>query len=144
MSEKEKITIPTWIIHGVFPTEEDVKKDPSAIYCSNYHTHGLDNYGHRELCIPFPLDRETASAILNNMGFLIANEGKVFDEGLIDGTDIITNRYNLWGMSYDNDPTLYVLVPDKNHKFPHHKNCDKIFKEQLLYAKYVSEHQDYV
>lgn len=138
------LTKPTWIIHGVYPTEADLKKDKNAKYCVNYHTHGLDNYGHRELCIPFPLDKETAMNILNNMGFLIAEGKKEFKEGLIEGDEIITNGYNLWGKTFDGDPTLYIYVPDVNNKFPHDEDCDEDFKEQEKYAEYVSNSKDYV
>ena len=141
---KGLLTRPTWVIHSVFPTEYDVKKDENSKYCCNHHTHGLDNYGHRELCIPFPIEQKTAGVILNTMGYMIANGERTFEEGFIDGEGILANGYNLWGAVVNDDPTLYIFVPDVNNKFPYDEDCDESFKEQLKYMEYVSKDKDYV
>ena len=138
--KKEKITEPTWVVHCVFPEEDDITAVGEGF--GNNHTHGLDNYGHRELCMPFAIEPKVACLLLNDMGFAIVNEGSVFEEGRITG--FLKNDYDLMAISFDDDPTLYILVPDKNNKFPDDEGCEMPFLKQVDFARRISRNKDYV
>lgn len=134
----------TWIIHGVYDAglvreEKDNKKYP---YMSNFHTHGLNEYNHRELCLVLALTGKVAVGLLNDMGMRIADGETVFTEGI--RTDILSNGMDVELLSFDNDPTLYVILPDENGKLPSDKDCEEPFKFQYEYAKMLSEDEGYV
>ena len=135
----------TWIIHGVFDTEEfhKNKNGKECPFMCNFHTHGLNEYNNqRELCIVLALPGEKAAGLLNNMGLRVANNETVFTEGI--RTDILSNNMDVQLLSFDNDPTLYVILPDSNGKLPSDADCEEPFKYQYEYAKMISEDEGYV
>ena len=133
------ITAPTWIIHAVYPDETDITIGDTF---GNIHTHGLAEYGHKELCIPFGINAHLAAALLNNIGMLIANKGFTLNEGLVSG--LLENDFELKVVSYDNDPTLYILLPDPDNRFADDPDCETEFAKQELYAKHIHDNKDYV
>ena len=135
----------TWKIHDVLDTEKiyeekDNKKYP---YMGNFHTHGLNEYNNqKELCIVLALEKEKAAGLLNSMGIRVANGETVFTEGT--RTDILKNEMKVQLLSFDNDPTLYVILPDSNGKLPDDKDCKEPYKYQYKYAKMISKDKEYI
>ena len=133
-----------WVIHYVAPTV-DRSQSPDYFYepyFSCIHTHGLDNHGHRELCLSIALDYSVACALLNSMSQRIADGETVFTEGI--RTDVLANGMDVQFISFDNDPTLYVILPDANGKLPMDSNCEEPFCYQETYAKFISDNREYI
>ena len=134
--------IPDWIIHYVAPTV-DRSKSPAyyyEAYFANIHTHGLDKYNHRELCISINIGQETAKKLLNSLGMRIVH-GDVFTEGI--RTDILKGNYDVQFITFDNDPTLYMILPDVNNKLPMDSDCEEPYCYQEKYAKIISDNKKY-
>ena len=134
--------IPDWIIHYVAPTV-DRSKSPAYYYepyFANIHTHGLDKYNHRELCISINIGQETAKKLLNSLGMRIVH-GDVFTEGI--RTDILKGNYDVQFITFDNDPTLYMILPDVNNKLPMDSDCEEPYCYQEKYAKIISDNKKY-
>ena len=137
-----KVEKPDWLIHYVVPTV-DKSKSPDYFYepyFSNIHTHGLDKYGHRELCLCIALPSETACGLLNTLGMRIANKDTVFTEGI--RTDVLSNGMDVQFITFDNDPTLYIILPDANGKLPMDSDCEEPYCYQEKYAKLISDNKD--
>lgn len=128
---------PTWMIHYVLPTEHD--EEAAFDFYANIHTHGLNEYGHRELCIPLNLGAETAVGLLNSLGMRIAN-GEKFNEGIHD--DILAGDYKVKVMSFLGDPTLYLILPDAKNNIG--DEADTPYCLQERYALHISETRQYV
>ena len=132
---------PDWMIHYVAPTV-DRSKSPAYYYepyFANIHTHGLDKYNHRELCISISIGQETAKELLNSLGMRIVH-GDVFTEGI--RTDILKGNYDVQFITFDNDPTLYIILPDVNNKLPMDSDCEEPYCYQEKYAKLISDNKD--
>ena len=133
--------IPDWMIHYVVPTV-DRSKSPAYYYepyFANIHTHGLDKYNHRELCISINIGQETAKELLNSLGMRIVH-GDVFTEGI--RTDILKGNYDVQFITFDNDQTLYMILPDINNKLPMDSDCEEPYCYQEKYAKLISDNKD--
>ena len=133
---------PDWMIHYVAPTV-DRSKSPAYYYepyFANIHTHGLDKYNHRELCISISIGQETAKELLNSLGIRIVH-GDVFTEGI--RTDILKGNYDVQFITFDNDPTLYIILPDVNNKLPMDSDCEEPYCYQEKYAKIISDNKKY-
>jgi hypothetical protein len=76
------------------------------------------------------------------MGLRVADGETVFTEGI--RTDILENGMDVQLMTFDNDPTLYVILPDPNGKLPMDDDCEEPYKFQYEYAKMISEDEGYV
>ena len=139
-----KIEKPNWIIHYVTPTVDELQSPDYFYepYFSSIHTHGLDKHGHRDLCLSIAIPPETACTLLNSLGMRIANEEEIFEEGI--RTDILANGMKVKFISFDNDPTLYIIFPDKNGKLPDDCDCEEPYSLQEKYAKIISENKDYM
>ena len=134
--------IPDWIIHYVAPTV-DRSKSPAYYYepyFANIHTHGLDKYNDRELCTSINIGQETAKKLLNSLGMRIVH-GDVFTEGI--RTDILKGNYDVQFITFDNDPTLYMILPDVNNKLPMDSDCEEPYCYQEKYAKIISDNKKY-
>lgn len=130
----------TWIIHGITDLESIF---PNEKYIGNFHTHGLNEYNNqRELCIVLNIPGNTAKGLLNSMGLRVANGETVFTEGI--RTDILDNGMDVQLMTFDNDPTLYVILPDPNGKLPMDDDCEEPYKFQYEYAKLIHDDEQYV
>jgi hypothetical protein len=135
----------TWKIHNIIDAEEyyEEKDGKDYPYIGNFHTHGLNEYNdQRELCIVLAIPDIRAKMILNTMGLRVADNETVFTEGI--RTDILTNDMDVELISFDNDPTLYIILPDANGKLPSDEDCVEPYKYQYEYAKIISEDEGYV
>ena len=135
----------TWKIDGIFDArkhyeERDGKEYP---YIGNFHTHGLNEYNNqRELCIVLAIPGRRAATLINTMGLRVAENETVFTEGI--RTDILENGMDVELISFDNDPTLYIILPDANGKLPSDEDCVEPYKYQYEYAKLISDDEGYV
>lgn len=129
----------TWVIYGVFDTESYFNDNGiECPYIGNYHTHGLNEYNNqRELCLVLALPAKQAKGLLNNMSMRVAKNETVFTEGI--RTDILSNNMDVQLLSFDDDPVLYVILPDANGKLPMDDDCEEPFKYQYEYAKLISD-----
>lgn len=130
----------TWKIHGVMIQGEEGYEDKEFI--ANYHTHGFDAYGHREMCIVLDIEDKIAAEILNNTGLRIAGNKASYKEGKCH--DILQNDYDVEFISFSGDPTLYMMLPDPNNLFPEDEGCIEPYKYQYEYAELISKNKDYV
>jgi len=136
---------PTWIIHAVIDQGLEYKDkfpDKDLSYLGNFHTHGLKQYDHRDLCLVLNFPEKIAAGLLNSMGMRIAENETVFTEGI--RTDILENGMDVQLMVFDGDSTLYVILPDQNGKLPSDDTCEVPYKYQYDYAKILSENGSYV
>lgn len=133
-----------WIIHYVIDGVEDTPKDFYSLDgFGNIHTHGLNRYNNqRELCICLAISDKLAASLLNSMGLRVANGETVFTEGIRD--DVLQDKYNVKFITFDNDPTLYMILPDSNNKFPGEEGCESPYDKQEIYAQFISENKEYV
>ena len=130
MGKKTKNNKIDWIIHYVLM---DDKKNE---YLVNANTHGLDKHNHRELCMVLNVGQQVCGEILNSIGSKIAFSGKKYEEGFYE--DILQDGYKVEIMSLPEDPLLYVIFPDENHRFPSDKDCQYPYNKQYEYAKIIS------
>ena len=133
------ITKPTWVLHSIIPEDSDLALGE---FFGNIHTHGLDEYGHKELCIALGVNPHVSGGLLNALGMSIANDGLVLKKGIISGQ--LAGGFDLKIITFKNDPTLYVILPDPNNRFPGDTDCDPEYAKQEIYAKHISETQGYV
>ena len=142
-----------WIIHYVSETnpweevEETIPENDKVIFkgfdaFGNIHTHGLNQHNHREICIPFKLPPDTAMDILNRCGLRIVHDSAEFKEGI--DHSVLSDGYDAKFISFDNDPTLYLILPDENNKFPGDEDCQYPYNQQEIYAKIISDDKGYV
>lgn len=103
---------------------------------ANIHTHGLDNYNHKEICIPLDIGPSLAKTILNICGLRIKLEQHIF----VPGKDysVIKNLPVLF-YEFTNSDMLYMILPDPNGKFPTDEDCQFPYNKQLLYAQIIEE-----
>lgn len=130
-----------WIIHYVQEHDCEIcgKHEDNLIGFTgfaNIHTHGLNKYNHKELCIPLDLGYKLAVTILNQCGLRIKLGNEKFVPGFNDS--IIQNLPVLF-YEFENSNTLYMIIPDPNGKFPEDDDCEFPYNKQLLYAQIIEE-----
>ena len=124
-------------MHNVFGYDD--LPEENFEYFGNFHTHGLSEYGHRELCICVNIPENLALSILNNCGMMIANHGEVFEKGITN--KVLEGGYDVLFEEYPDDPVLYIILPDENNKFPQDDGCNELYKKQAEYALYISKNK---
>ena len=129
-----------WIIHYVQEHDCDCcgkhnEKSFGLTGFANIHTHGLDKYGHKELCIPLDIGK-VAGSIINDCGLKIA-AGEKFEPGI--KFQVIQN-YPVFFYEFDkNSDTLYMIMPDKYGRFPVDEDCEFPFNQQMFFAAIIEE-----
>lgn len=140
-----------WIIHYVtnhYTCEVCGKKpEESPIHFpgfANIHTHGLERYGQKELCLCLDLGMEVAKNLLNTLGMRVAKGETIFTEGI--RTDILSpnpetgKEYDVQLISFDGDDNIYIILPDENGKLPMDGDeCDMPYRYQEIYADIISK-----
>lgn len=139
MKENEKVI--DWMIHYVQEHDCEIcgkhnKNHVGFTGFANIHTHGLNLYNHKELCIPLDIGFKLAGTILNQCGLRI----KLKNEKFVPDKDysVIQNLPVLF-YEFDNSDTLYMIMPDPNGKFPDDDGCEFPYNKQILYAKIIEE-----
>lgn len=130
-----------WMIHYVQEHDCDCcgmhNPNPTGFTgFANIHTHGLDKYGHKELCILLDLGPELSCQLLNNCGLRIKLDSEKFVPGFNDS--VIRNLPVLF-YEFENSNTLYMIMPDPNGKFPNDEDCEFPYNKQLFYAQIIEE-----
>lgn len=103
----------------------------------DFHTHGMDKYGHQEFQVVLRMPDGELKYILNVMGLLVQS-GRRFKAGDLVSEIYMDCKVRLDEFESNGDKVLRVIIPDKNNRFPEDKKCDDIFKRQLLENLYVS------
>lgn len=130
-----------WVIHYVQEHDceicnKHVSNPIGFTGFANVHTHGLDKYNHKELCISIDIGFELACQILNNCGLRIKLENHEF----ISGKDYsVIRNFPVLFHEFENSNTLYMILPDSNGKFPNDEGCEFPYNKQLLYAHIIEE-----
>lgn len=112
-----------WVIHGVVDSEKEEV---------NYHTHGLDSHGFREISIALSIPQEIGQSILNMAGLMLLEKGKDFGE-----MEYIEDlcAVGIYAITVNDEETGLVqtrfIFPDKNGRFPWDKNVDAGFERQM-------------
>ena len=140
---------PDWVIHYVQDHDCDIcgkhnksnKHSDTFDYIANVHTHGLDKYGHPEICIVLDIGGVAAADVLNSIGYRIAHKNEIFTEGCY--TDVLANNYICKFVKIGNDDKiLYLILPDANNHFPDDDECNSPYDKQMIYAKAI-HHNEY-
>lgn len=130
-----------WIIHYVQEHDCEIcgKHEDNLIGFTgfaNIHTHGLNKYNHKELCVPLDLGYRLSCTILNQCGLRI----KLGNEKFVPGFNYsVIQDLPVLFYEFENSNTLYMIMPDPNGRFPEDENCEFPFNKQLLYAKIIEE-----
>lgn len=122
------------IIHKIVFDEEDNKELPTGL--GNAHTHGMENYGLKNLCMGIEYDDNRASYILNTIAELMVDPNEDMD---INKTHCIDNEYGMTSFKFRfreatccDEPVLLVVVADANGHFPGDCCCLEPNKYQLM------------
>lgn len=139
---------PDWTIHYV--QDHDCEKcgkhdeqqntmyhNTDCSYIANVHTHGLNKYGHSEICIVLDLGMEVCGRVLNALGQRIACNYERFEEGYND--TVLANGYKVKFMRFGNNDTLYLILPDANNNLPEDFGCKIPYCYQIPYAKMINK-----
>lgn len=130
-----------WIIHYVNNNFCDCcgvqEQSPISFPAfANIHTHGLDRYNHKELCIPLELDSDIACQILNQCGLKIKYDNMKYVQGKQEG---VIQGFPVLFYELPNSNTLYMILPDPNGKFPDDEGCEFPYNKQLIYSQIIEE-----
>lgn len=111
-----------------------IYEDGSAL--GNAHTHGMENYGKKNLCLALNLCEEKTSKILNTVADLVCDPDEEMDPRAIhvveDDHDQEWLRFILVPvMCFDEIDDLIVLA-DRNNKFPFDIGCEEPYCDQLM------------
>jgi hypothetical protein len=121
-----------WQIHAVCNMHEEF---PQYKHIGDYHTHGLDKYGHKELCLPMNFRPEAAVAVLNTIGERIS-EGAVYFEGLYEDQFPTSVEF----VSFPDVDELFVILPDSNGRFPDDPDgCSEYYRDQYKHAELIAK-----
>lgn len=121
-------------IHKIEYTEKENKKFPEGL--GNAHTHGMENYGLKNLCLGVDLSPERTSYILNKVSELMANPGENMDMSKIhylhNENGIATLIFKLHEATCFNEPVIAIIMADVNKCFPGQLLCLKPYADQLV------------
>jgi hypothetical protein len=90
----------------------DCVRDPLYPYGMNYHTHGLQNFGHPDLQVCFPMDFRIIHAIIGDIVECV-KKGRKFEEGEIHKGFLKNEMPITFVKATECDrPVLWVIFPD--------------------------------
>lgn len=136
------ITVPVDIFY-VLMSEEDIKEFEQehplspfpAISYAEIYTNGLDIYDHPEICITLNIGEEIAGSLFKGLVSEIAeNENFELKTGV--NNDIIEN-FPVKIIEGEVTHRLYIILPDKNGKFPGDEGCEEAFSYQLSVMEFI-------
>ena len=121
-------------IHQIEYTKKENKKFPEGL--GNAHTHGMENYGLKNLCLGIECDDNRASYILNTIAELMIDPNENMD---INRTHCVDNEYGITRFKFRfreatccDEPVLLIIVADANGKFPEDCCCLEPNRYQLM------------
>lgn len=114
-----------WMIHYVFGSCP-IKN------ITNYHTHGMEHYGHLDFQLVLNVSDEHAKYLLNTMGMRVQN-GEQFKSGdhvngLYEDCSVRLDEYQESGRT-----VLRLIIPDENNRFPEDPECSKPYCYQSMH-----------
>lgn len=124
-----------WIIHAVCNSAacaECGKIENSFIPgACNFHTHGLEKYGHPDLQIVIEYPPQEIARILNTIGLRI-QDGARFAAGdlikvIYEDCDVRLDTFEETGRN-----VLRVIIPDKFNRFPEDPICEYPYNLQAF------------
>jgi len=124
-----------WIIHAVCNSAacaECGKIENSFIPgACNFHTHGLEKYGHPDLQIVIEYPPQEIARILNTIGLRIQDGARFAAGDLIKGIyedcDVRLDTFEETGRN-----VLRVIIPDKFNRFPEDPICEYPYNLQAF------------
>lgn len=124
-----------WIIHAVsngIPCADCGKTENSFIPgACNFHTHGLEKYGHPDLQIVIEYPPQEIARILNTIGLRIQDGARFAAGDLIKGIyedcDVRLDTFEETGRN-----VLRVIIPDKFNRFPEDPICEYPYNLQAF------------
>jgi len=109
-----------WIIHGVC--------DGQFV---NFHTHGMEKYGHMDFQMVLPYPHKELCRIINTFGLKVQDGERFKDGDLVKGIyeecDVRLNEFEETGRT-----VLRIIVPDKYNHFPDEVGCEYPYTIQIL------------
>lgn len=124
-----------WIIHamanGVYCSKNNKAENSFIDGACNFHTHGMEKYGHLDFQVVLELDPNDIAFILNTLGMRVQS-GEKFNAGdLVYGIfadcPIRLDEFEETGRT-----VLRVIIPDEKNVFPDDEKCNADFKIQLF------------
>lgn len=122
------------IVHKIVFDEENNKGLPAGL--GNAHTHGMENYGLKNLCMGIEYDDNRASYIFNTIAELMVDPNEDMD---INKTHCIDNEYGITSFKFRlreatcfEEPVFLIIVADVNGKFPEDCCCLEPNRYQLM------------
>lgn len=124
-----------WVVHMVMNGANcDVcgkREDELIPYACDAHTHGMNNYGHKEFQMVLAYEPKELMRILNYLGLKVQAGEKFRDGDMVSGIyldcDVQLREFECHG-----DTVLRVIIPDRMNRFPDNPDCEEILKIQLL------------
>lgn len=111
---------------------------PAELYAEIY-TDGLYAYDHPEICITIPINRELVHSLMSSVISTIADDEDYFLK-LGVNNDILEN-FSVMILEGKVTERLYMILPDKNNKFPTDEDCDESFKHQIEVMEFIEEYK---
>lgn len=130
-----------WIIHAVCNSAacaECGKIENSFIPgACNFHTHGLEKYGHPDLQIVIEYPPQEIARILNTIGLRIQDGARFaagdLIKGIYEGCDVRLDTFEETGRN-----VLRVIIPDKFNRFPEDPICEYPYNLQAFPTEMLS------
>ena len=124
-----------WIIHAVCNSaacaECGTIENSFIPGACNFHTHGLEKYGHPDLQIVIEYPPQEIARILNTIGLRIQDGARFAAGDLIKGIyedcDVRLDTFEETGRN-----VLRVIIPDKFNRFPEDPICEYPYNLQAF------------
>ena len=124
-----------WIIHVV---EQDKNKILRFPYLTDFHTHGLEKYGLKNLCMFFDYGDNgvTNANLINTIAQMMVN-GEHFSTNNLhyidDENGDILYRFALTEFNWHGEDLLKIIVLDENYQIP---EIDSSFDKNETYEEF--------
>ena len=120
-------------------SEEEKKKNPGYIICRTYYI--LEHFNHPDICICLDIGEDKLSFIIDKLTDDIINSIKIQDDTVISNGNF-SFKFKL--LDSDNGEMVYVILADKNGKYPEDEECDPFYKNQLRYTKMIDSYYEFI
>lgn len=124
-----------WVIHmvgnGIVCSDCGKVESSFPEYIGNFHTHGLDKYGHQELQLVIHMTPENIGYVLNTLGLRI-QAGEKFEAGQLAEGIFLDCPVRLDEFVETGRKALRVIIPDEKNRFPEDPACSYPYNYQLV------------
>jgi len=130
-----------WVIHGIgnhYICDECRKAGHGFFPQScNFHTHGMERYGHKDFQMVLAYPVGEICRILNTLGERVRDGERFKDGDLISGIyldcDVRVTEFEETGRT-----VLRVIIPDKHNRFPEDPDCLFPYTVQMFSTEFLS------